>query len=220
MGNQPGHARHWRNKIVGHGEEAPDNLLANPDNFRVHPRAQWEALLATIDEVGFIRSVTVNVTTGHMIDGHLRALAAAAGDEPIVPVEYVQLTLAEERIALATLDPLAALATTDREKLDTLIRSAETVNPTVMRELERLAAAAGIVPGQPVDHQPLFPGGRVAPAAPAALEPSLERDGAGETNSDGRRVRYAVLVVCASAADQEETYDALNAEGYTVKRLA
>lgn len=29
-------ARRWRNRIVGHGEEAPDQLLANPMNFRVH----------------------------------------------------------------------------------------------------------------------------------------------------------------------------------------
>ena len=27
----------WRNRIVGTGEEAPDQLLANPANWRIHP---------------------------------------------------------------------------------------------------------------------------------------------------------------------------------------
>ena len=30
----------WRNRITGSGEEAPDQLLANPANWRIHPKAQ------------------------------------------------------------------------------------------------------------------------------------------------------------------------------------
>ena len=33
----------WRNRIVGHGEEAPDQLLANALNWRINPKAQQEA---------------------------------------------------------------------------------------------------------------------------------------------------------------------------------
>ena len=29
----------WRNRIIGTGEEAPDQLLANPANWRIHPKA-------------------------------------------------------------------------------------------------------------------------------------------------------------------------------------
>ena len=36
----------WVNRIVGTGEEAPDQLLANPRNWRVHPKAQQDALAA------------------------------------------------------------------------------------------------------------------------------------------------------------------------------
>ncbi len=28
----------WRNRITGSGEEAPDQLLANPANWRIHPK--------------------------------------------------------------------------------------------------------------------------------------------------------------------------------------
>jgi len=34
----------WRNRITGSGEEAPDLLLANPGNWRLHPRNQQAAL--------------------------------------------------------------------------------------------------------------------------------------------------------------------------------
>jgi hypothetical protein len=33
----------WRNRIIGHGEEAPDQLLANPRNWRIHPKAATRA---------------------------------------------------------------------------------------------------------------------------------------------------------------------------------
>ncbi len=38
----------WRNRITGTGEEAPDQLLANPANWRVHPKAQQDALAGAL----------------------------------------------------------------------------------------------------------------------------------------------------------------------------
>ena len=42
----------WRNRIVGYSEEEPDQLLANPSNWRIHPAAQAEALKGVLAEVG------------------------------------------------------------------------------------------------------------------------------------------------------------------------
>jgi hypothetical protein len=42
----------WRSRIVGSGEEAPEQLLANPFNFRVHTKAQQVALVGVLDQVG------------------------------------------------------------------------------------------------------------------------------------------------------------------------
>jgi hypothetical protein len=39
----------WRNRITGTGEEAPDQLLANPANWRTHPKAQQDALAGALD---------------------------------------------------------------------------------------------------------------------------------------------------------------------------
>jgi ParB-like chromosome segregation protein Spo0J len=113
----------WRSRIVGHGEEAPDQLLANPLNFRVHPKPQQGALAGVLDEVGWVQDVIVNQQTGHVIDGHLRVSLAISRNEPSIPVVYVDLNEAEEKLILATIDPLSAMAATDAEKLDELLRA-------------------------------------------------------------------------------------------------
>lgn len=175
----------WHSRIVGHGEENPAQLLANPFNFRVHPRRQQEALQGAIEEIGYLRSVTVNQRTGHIVDGHMRVMLALARNEPLIPVEYVDLSEHEERLALATLDPIAAQAATDREHLDALLRDIDTASPTLQRELDALAQKAGLVPGEPVERQPLFPGGSVAPLP--SLSPE-DADGADPSSGlDGNR---------------------------------
>lgn len=103
----------WANRIVGEGFEAPDQLLANPMNWRVHPDFQQQATRESLEAVGWLRPVLVNRTTDHIVDGHLRVMLALKTEQPTVPVSYVELTEEEERLALATLDPLADLAIMD-----------------------------------------------------------------------------------------------------------
>ena len=111
----------WKNRIVGTGEEPPDQLLANPNNWRVHTKRQRQALEAVLDEVGWVDDIIVNRTTGHVVDGHLRIeMAMAAGVEK-VPVKYVELSEEEERLLLTLFDPIAAMAEADKEKLAELI---------------------------------------------------------------------------------------------------
>lgn len=136
----------WRNRIVGHGEESPDQLLANPLNFRVHPKPQQDALAGVLSEVGWVQDVIVNQRTGHVLDGHLRVSLAISREEPTIPVVYVDLDEAEERLILATIDPIAAMAATDAEKLDELLREVSTGDAAVQAMLASLAQDAGISP--------------------------------------------------------------------------
>lgn len=109
-------AANWKNRIVGHASEDPEQLLANPNNFRIHSGLQQKAMVGALDEIGWIQEVIVNRATGNVIDGHMRiVLAISAGQK--VPVKYVDLTEDEELKALRTFDPLGAMAYTDREKL-------------------------------------------------------------------------------------------------------
>lgn len=111
----------WQNRIVGQGEEAPDQLLANPRNWRIHPKAQQEALGSVLDSVGWVQNIIVNRQTGYVIDGHARVALAISRQEPSVPVVYVDLAPEEEALVLASLDPLSAMAVTDQEMLAELL---------------------------------------------------------------------------------------------------
>ena len=111
----------WRNRITGTGEEAPDQLLANPANWRIHPKAQQDALAGALDQVGWVQQVLVNRRSGFVVDGHARVALALHRGEPTVPVLYVDLEPAEEALVLATLDPIGAMAGRDEEKLRALL---------------------------------------------------------------------------------------------------
>lgn len=128
----------WENRIVGHDEVRPEDLLAHPKNYRIHPKSQQDVLAGAIKDVGFIRSVTVSKNSGFVIDGHLRvALAISAGQDSL-PVEYVDLSEAEEAEALAVLDPIAALAATDHEQLGALMADIENADEAVLEMLSEL----------------------------------------------------------------------------------
>jgi len=136
----------WKNRIVGYGEEKPDQLLANPLNFRVHPANQQSALEGVLNEVGWVTEVIVNQTTNTLIDGHLRVALAMRRNEKTIPVKYVELSPEEEKLILATFDPISALATTDNTKLDELLQDISSSEQGVQELLAKMAEDAGIVP--------------------------------------------------------------------------
>ena len=136
----------WENRIVGYGEEAPDQLMANPRNARIHPKFQQDALKGVLDEVGWVQNVIVNRASGAIVDGHLRVTLAMRHDQPLVPVTYVDLTDAQEAEILATLDPITALAVYDKEQLDALLREVQSGEAGVQAMLAELAEKAGVVP--------------------------------------------------------------------------
>lgn len=130
----------WRNRIVGEGEEPAGQLLANPRNWRIHPSEQQRALEGVLSEVGWVQRVIVNRTTGCVVDGHLRvALALSRSENEPVPVVYVELTEAEEAEVLATLDPLAAMAATDQQKLEELLADVSSGSDAVNELLANMA---------------------------------------------------------------------------------
>lgn len=138
----------WQSKIVGHGKVAPDQLVANPLNFRVHPQAQRDALEAAIAEVGFIRSVTVNKRTGNLVDGHERVWQALKTEQPTIDVEYVDLSEDEEKKALATLDPISELAHIDKGQLDLLLRDVNTGSEALQQMFADMTEKAGLYTGE------------------------------------------------------------------------
>jgi DNA modification methylase len=136
----------WANRIVGHADVDPRTLEANPLNFRRHPQSQADALLGVLSEVGVVQSVIVNERSGRIVDGHLRVRLAVERSEPAIPVVYVDLDDAEERLILATLDPLTAMAETDADALRELLGRVTAEDGAVSRLVEFLATEHGITP--------------------------------------------------------------------------
>ena len=136
-----------RNRIVGYGEERPDQLLANPGNFRRHPGVQLEALRGSLAELGWVKTILVNKITGHVVDGHARIEEAMRQGAAMIPVTYVELTEAEEKLALAVLDPITEMAHRDEEALKALLADVNTEDAGLQALLDEMAGEDSGVSG-------------------------------------------------------------------------
>ena len=134
----------WRNRIVSEGEEDPWRLLPNPLNWRVHPPLQAEGLADVLDSVGWVDRIIVNQRTGRLVDGHLRVALARARGMPTGPVCYVDLSEDEEKLLLATFDPLTGMAMAEKDTLRALLQEVQTDSAALQELLDMLAAEAGI----------------------------------------------------------------------------
>lgn len=144
----------WKSRIIGHEDVDPLQLLANPRNWRIHPQNQQEALEGVLDEVGWVDTILVNKNTGFVVDGHLRVALAISREESAVPVTYLDITEEEEKLILATLDPIAAMAGTDREQLETLIHDIDASEERIMGLLDEIAEKENLDLPLPESHYP------------------------------------------------------------------
>ena len=129
----------WRSRITGSGTLKVAEAKPHELNFRLHPAGQSQALAASLDNVGWVQQVVVNTTTGNLLDGHLRVELAAQRGEAELPCLFVELSEDEERLVLASLDPIAAMATADRAKLQELLASIQSEDEAVRGLLESIA---------------------------------------------------------------------------------
>lgn len=133
----------WRNRIVGSSLEAPDSLLANPSNWRTHPGEQRDAIRGSLAEVGWVQQVIVNDRTGHVVDGHARIEEALSAGAAEIPVLHVDLSIEEEQLVLASLDPIAAMAGVDKVALDELLGGLSVNDEGLRRMLADLGGPEG-----------------------------------------------------------------------------
>jgi hypothetical protein len=135
----------FRNRIKGLRNVPAREILANPRNWRTHPESQQAALKAILKEVGWASALVAReLPDGSLmlIDGHLRADTAA--DEE-VPVVVVDVSEDEAEKLLVSMDPLAALAESNAQALESLLRDVQTGDPALAKMWEGLAEENGIL---------------------------------------------------------------------------
>lgn len=143
----------WENNIVAFEREVdPSQLLANPLNAWIHTASQQDAMGAALEQVGWTDCVKVNIQTGHVLDGHMRVLLALRAGQT-VPVLYVSMDEARERLALSTHNLIAQQAIPDPAQFDALFAELRTDNllqPSALSSLlDGLAADLNLIPGLP-----------------------------------------------------------------------
>lgn len=110
-----------RNRIKSHRRVRAADLVPNEWNFRAHPEHQRNALADLYQQIGFSRSLLAfELPDGRLklIDGHLRRDLTPDME---VDVEILDVTEEEARALLLSIDPLAALAETQRQLHDRLL---------------------------------------------------------------------------------------------------
>lgn len=117
------------------------DLIPNPRNWRTHPQEQQDALRGVLAEVGYADALLVREAPEGLvlIDGHLRA---GLDPEAKVPVLVLDVTAEEADKIMLTLDPLAAMAEADQQRLEELLREIETGSDAVQSLLNSLAVEA------------------------------------------------------------------------------
>lgn len=121
----PGYA--WPIRIVGIGLAIVDQILFNPNNWKIHPKSQQTLLKSVLESVGLVGVIMINVRRSDLwgpqdrfvetlVDGHSRVTLAARTGLPYLPALYVDLGPIEELEILRIYDPIAGLAISDDDK--------------------------------------------------------------------------------------------------------
>lgn len=153
----------WKNRIIRQETVPISDIVPNAKNWRKHPQKQQKHVKGSLDNIGWFRSVLVNLRTSDewevphrnkktVIDGHLRLDLALRNGEDKIPVEYVDLTPDEEKIALASIDPLTAMAETDEKMFEDLMISIDTEVPEIQDLLSDISISFEDIELEVPDH--------------------------------------------------------------------
>jgi hypothetical protein len=129
-----------------------EEITFNPLNaFKTHPAAQLAAIKASFLELGDVRPILINATTGFLLDGEARVIVAKELGRTQLRADIVELPEHLEPLALALLHSLAAQSGTDAAKYDALLRQIDTNSAVLQQYLADRAEDVGLTLRAPFD---------------------------------------------------------------------
>lgn len=183
----------WESRIVGYETINPEQVLANPMNFRTHPESQAAPMRAVLSDVGIVQNIIINRTTGHLIDGHLRVMEALKAGQSELPATIVELSPDEERLILASYDHLSSLAGIDVAQLDSLLRDVSSDSADIQAMISSFAEAEGVLDALMDDNE---------------AEQTLEDDRGEQFNES-----FYVVITCTTEDMQKELFAEMEERG-------
>lgn len=166
----------------------PAELGDHPENWKTHPGEQIAGLESAIEEVGWAGALLFNQRTNRLLDGHARKkLDTSLLVEGKVPVLVGSWDENEERVILATLDPLGSMAKANEEALSDLLARLETESEGLQALLDGLSDKGG-------------------ESEPDLTSPKFSYES-----------KYGVIITCTDETHQQEVYETLSGQGYDCK---
>jgi hypothetical protein len=181
-----------RDRIIDFRRVRAGLLKPHPNNWRIHPKAQQDALRGALAEIGYAGALLARELPDgslELIDGHLRAEITPDLE---VPVLVLDLDEREAKKLLALHDPLAAMAETDEDAFAGLLTHVETDNEAVQSLLDGMLGRQDVMPVE--------------------ADSDAEKD---FTLSDV----FQVVIECCDEAQQQVVFERMTAEGYACKLL-
>jgi len=182
-----------RNRIKELRNVTAAQLRSNPANWREHPERQRRRLQEVLTEIGIADALIARELpdgTLELIDGHLRADVAADAELPVLVLDVNE---EEARQLLLSLDPLAALAETNKERLAALLSKTRFAGSAMQEHLAELQEQSR----QPADKATTPDAGDVV-----TIEP-----------------KFSVLIECENEPDQRTVLEELERHGLRTRAL-
>ena len=180
----------WRDRVRELRRVPASSIENAPWNFRTHPEEQKQALEGSIEELGFFDPLDVwEPEPGRLmlVDGEARntLINVTVGPDTLVPVVVTDFDEHEAKKALAIKDPIGAMAETNADRLDDILREVEVSSPALQEMLTELATDAGLY--------------------------KTDDSGSGD-GGDAIPETYQVVVECGSEREQRAVFEQLKAE--------
>lgn len=192
-----------RDRITELRRVPANQLKPNPRNWRTHPAQQRNVMRGLLAEIGYADALLARVLGDgslELIDGHLRAETTP---DALVPVLVLDVSEEEAHKILLSIDPVAGMAETASDELESLLAEVEFQNGATRRMVEELLAT----PEQALDES----------------ANTIHSEGADLTAQTSREIDipefYQVVVECHDEADQHRVYEQMRAAGYRCRVL-
>jgi ParB-like chromosome segregation protein Spo0J len=188
-----------RDRIQDFRRVKASQLRPHPQNWRLHPPAQRDALRGLLAEIGYAGALLARQLPDgslELIDGHLRAETTPDAE---VPVLVVDLDDREAAKLLALHDPLAGMAEANGEVLAELLSHVESENEAVAALLDGMLRE---------NAQSQAANGECGPKGELQNPPA-----------DVLPEAFQVVVQCRDEQEQQSVFERLTGEGYTCKLL-